>query len=60
MSFDTSSWLAQARGLIGPAHVLSADNGDDLTAYTRDWRGKSQGPALAVYGFAHAELDGVE
>jgi len=48
MSFDTSSWLAQARALIGPAHVLSADNGDDLTPYTRDWRGKFQGPALAV------------
>ncbi len=48
MAFDTQAWLAEARALIGSAHVLSADRGDDLSAYTRDWRGKFQEPALAV------------
>ncbi|GAD22927.1 FAD-binding oxidoreductase [Acidovorax sp. MR-S7] len=48
MSFDSQAWLAEARALIGEAHVLSADCGDDLSAYTRDWRNKFEGPALAV------------
>ncbi|WP_406623348.1 FAD-binding oxidoreductase [Acidovorax sp. SDU_ACID1] len=48
MSFDSQAWLAEARALIGEAHVLSADRGDDLSAYTRDWRNKFEGPALAV------------
>lgn len=48
MSFDSEAWLAEARALIGEAHVLSADRGDDLSAYTRDWRNKFEGPALAV------------
>jgi FAD/FMN-containing dehydrogenase len=47
-TFDPQSWLAEARALIGEAHVLSADRGDDLSAYTRDWRNKFEGTALAV------------
>ena len=48
MSLDTQAWLAEARALIGEPHVLSADHGDDLSAYTRDWRNKFEGAALAV------------
>ena len=48
MSFDSEAWLAEARALIGEAHVLSEDRGDDLSAYTRDWRNKFEGAALAV------------
>jgi FAD/FMN-containing dehydrogenase len=48
MPFDPQAWLAEARALIGAAHVLSADRGDDLSACTRDWRNKFEGPALAV------------
>lgn len=48
MSFDSQAWLAEARALIGETHVLSADRGDDLSAYTRDWRNKFEGSALAV------------
>jgi hypothetical protein len=48
MCFDTSAWLSRARALIGEANVLCADNGDDLSAYTKDWRNKFQGQALAV------------
>ncbi|RMX06868.1 FAD-binding oxidoreductase [Corticibacter populi] len=55
MSFDSQSWLARARALIGDAHVLSSDRGDDLSAYTRDWRNKFEGPALAVLRPANTE-----
>jgi len=48
MSFDAQTWLDQARALIGASHVLSADRGDDVSAWTRDWRGKFAGQALAV------------
>jgi len=48
MPFDAQAWLDQARDLIGPAHVLSADCGDDVSAWTRDWRGKFAGEVLAV------------
>ncbi|KDP85205.1 2-hydroxyacid dehydrogenase [Cupriavidus sp. SK-3] len=48
MTFDSNAWLAEARALIGEAHVLTEDRGDDLTAYVRDWRGKYHGRALAV------------
>ena len=48
MTFNLQSWLLAARALIGEAHVLSEDRGDDVSAYTRDWRGKYQGTALAV------------
>ena len=48
MTFDSVSWLVQARALIGPAHVLSEAGGDEVSAHTRDWRGKFPGRALAV------------
>lgn len=48
MTFDSQSWLADAGTLIGDAYVLAEARGDDLTAYTQDWRGKFQGRALAV------------
>ncbi|MDO5289311.1 MAG: FAD-binding oxidoreductase [Pseudomonadota bacterium] len=48
MSLDTPSWLAEAHALIGRANVLSTHQGDDLSAYTRDWRNKFNTTALAV------------
>jgi FAD/FMN-containing dehydrogenase len=42
--FDAPAWLNQARSLIGTSYVLT----EDLDAYTRDWRGKFTGKALAV------------
>jgi FAD/FMN-containing dehydrogenase len=41
---DTHSFLEEARRLIGAEYVLM----QDLDAYTRDWRGKYHGKALAV------------
>ncbi len=48
MTFDSKAWLAEAGALIGDAHVLAEEHGDDLTSYTQDWGGKFQGRALAV------------
>lgn len=48
MTFDPQAWLAEAGTLIGDAYVLAEAHGDDLTAYTQDWRGRFQGRALAV------------
>ncbi len=39
-----SDFLAQARALLGPAHVLTTD----LAAYVTDWRGQFTGRPLAV------------
>ena len=41
---DTRAFLDEARRLIGADYVLT----QDLDAFTRDWRGKYQGAALAV------------
>jgi len=46
--WDATAWLAEARALIGASHVLSEDQGDDVSAFVRDWRGQYQGRALAV------------
>ncbi len=48
MTFDTQAWLDEARALIGDAHVYTAEGGEDLTAYIRDWRGKFHGDPLAI------------
>jgi FAD/FMN-containing dehydrogenase len=48
VTFNVQGWLAEARSLIGDAHVLAEDRGDDLAGYLRDWRGKYEGSALAV------------
>ncbi len=55
MAFDTQAWLDEARALIGNAHVHIADNNEELSAYTRDWRGKFHGQALAVLRPANTE-----
>ena len=39
-----TDFLREARALLGDAHVLTTD----LAAYTKDWRGKFTGQALAV------------
>ena len=40
--------LSTLRALVGPGHVLTSANGDDLLAYEQDWRKRAQGRALAV------------
>ncbi|MFJ4291052.1 FAD-binding oxidoreductase [Cupriavidus sp. NPDC089707] len=48
MTFEVQAWLAEARSLIGDANVLTEDRGEDLSSFVKDWRGKFQGPVLAV------------
>ncbi|PLQ00256.1 FAD-binding oxidoreductase [Cupriavidus pauculus] len=48
MTFDAQAWLAEARSLIGETNVLTPNREEDLSAFVKDWRGKFQGPALAV------------
>ncbi|WP_454739496.1 FAD-binding oxidoreductase [Cupriavidus necator] len=48
MTFDAQAWLADARSLIGEVNVLTADRGEDLSSFVKDWRGKFQSPVLAV------------
>jgi FAD/FMN-containing dehydrogenase len=40
--------LTELRATVGAAHVLTAADGDDLTAYEQDWRRRHRGRALAV------------
>jgi FAD/FMN-containing dehydrogenase len=50
--------LQTLRQILGPAHVLSEDSPpahSDLHTYTRDWRGRYHGKALAVLRPANAE-----
>jgi FAD/FMN-containing dehydrogenase len=48
------SVLNALRAAVGDAHVLTAQAGNDLAVFERDWRGRSQGRALAVVRPAHA------
>ena len=40
--------LDALRGIVGPAHVLTAQGDADLSPWTTDWRQRSVGKALAV------------
>jgi FAD/FMN-containing dehydrogenase len=40
--------LISLRQLLGDAHVLTADAGDALIAFEKDWRGRARGRARAV------------
>ncbi len=45
----TTALIERLRALVGPAHVLTAeDPGTDLTAWEQDWRQRGRGRALAV------------
>ncbi|TNF61900.1 MAG: FAD-binding oxidoreductase [Burkholderiales bacterium] len=38
----------QLRAIVGEAHVLTRDQGDDLSPWEQDWRKRARGRALAV------------
>ena len=43
-----STLIDQLRAIVGAAHVLSRDDGNDLSAWEQDWRKRAHGHALAV------------
>lgn len=43
-----STLINQLRAIVGAAHVLTRDNGNDLSAWEQDWRKRAHGHALAV------------
>jgi FAD/FMN-containing dehydrogenase len=43
-----SALIQQLRTIVGPTHVLSRDDGNDLSAWEQDWRKRAHGYALAV------------
>ena len=45
---STTNLIADLRQIVGSAHVLTPQSGDDLTAWQTDWRQRSVGQALAV------------
>jgi FAD/FMN-containing dehydrogenase len=47
--------LAELRAAVGPAQVLCAQDGHDLSAYELDWRRRHRGRALAVVRPASTE-----
>ncbi|MFP5467058.1 MAG: FAD-binding oxidoreductase [Gammaproteobacteria bacterium] len=40
--------IDQLRAVVGAAHVLTRDDGTDLSAWEQDWRKRAHGKALAV------------
>ncbi|WP_374638907.1 FAD-binding oxidoreductase [Hydrogenophaga sp.] len=43
-----STLIDQLRAIVGAAHVLTRDDGNDLSAWEQDWRKRAHGHALAV------------
>ena len=43
-----STLIDQLRAIVGAAHVLNRDDGNDLSAWEQDWRKRAHGRALAV------------
>ena len=43
-----STLIDQLRAIVGAAHVLTRDGGNDLSAWEQDWRKRARGHALAV------------
>ena len=43
-----STLIDQLRAIVGAAHVLTRDDGNDLSAWEQDWRERAHGHALAV------------
>jgi len=43
-----STLIHQLRAIVGAAHVLTRDDGNDLSAWEQDWRKRAHGHALAV------------
>ena len=51
----TQKLIGALRSIVGTAHVLTLDAGDDLSGYEQDWRKRARGTALAVVRPAHTQ-----